>query len=227
MNRTLIFSAAVALTSCSIQVDSQYGLRLGSPAVRSHNAPHEADANPEALAVESSPSPLAPWSEAHNPWATDDAPISMAIDAPIGSDAGVDHEAIHNGITEAQGKELIQSPGEHVDAGTQISSAQNSIPYWLEVTLGILGVLVGFGLIILGGIGAFLSVFAMGWGEVAVGVIGLLISLVVLVGGWLLVRYLQNNVLVFNAGDMFSGGGRLMNVILGTAAIVLAILLSM
>lgn len=227
MNRTLIFSAAVALTSCSIQVDSQYGLRLGPPAVRSHDAPQEADAKHEALAAESLPSPLAPWSEAPNTWATDDAPMSVAFEAPMGSDAGVDHEASYNGITEAQGAEQSQSPTEQVDAGTQHSSAQNSIPYWLEVTLGILGVLVGFGLIILGGIGAFLSVFAMGWGEVAVGVIGLLISLVVLVGGWLLVRYLQNNVLVFNAGDMFSGGGRLMNVILGTAAIVLAILLSM
>lgn len=227
MNRTLIFSAAVALSSCSIQIDSQYGLRLGPPAVRSHDAPQEADAKHEALAAESSPSPRTQVSEAPNPWASDETPMLVAFEAPIGSDAGVDHEASHNGITEAQGAEQILSPAEHVDAGTQTTSVQKSIPYWLEVTLGILGVLVGFGLIILGGIGAFLSVFAMGWGDVAVGVIGLLISLVVLVGGWLLVRYLQNNVLVFNAGDMFSGGGRLMNVILGTAAIVLAILLSM
>lgn len=227
MKNLILLAATVALASCSIQVDSQYGLRLGPPAVRSHDAPQEADANPEALAAESSTSPLAPWNEAPNPWASDDAPMSMAMDAPIGSDAGVDHEASYNGITETQGAEQILSPAEQADAGTQTTSVQKSIPYWLEVTLGILGLLVGFGLIILGGIGAFFSVFAMGWGEVAVGVIGLLISLVVLVGGWLLVRYLQNNVLVFNAGDLFSGGGRLMNVILGTAAIVLAILLSM
>jgi hypothetical protein len=227
MKNLILLAATVALSSCSIQIDSQYGLRLGPPAVRSHDAPQEADAKHEALAAESSPSPRTQVSEAPNPWATDETPMLVAIEAPLGSNVGVDHEAIHNSITEAQGKELIQSPGEHVDAGTQTSSAQKSIPYWLEVTLGILSVLVGFGLIILGGIGAFLSVFAMGWGEVAVGVIGLLISLVALVGGWLLVRYLQNNVLVFNAGDMFSGGGRLMNVILGTAAIVLAILLSM
>jgi hypothetical protein len=151
--------------------------------------------------------------------------MSMAIDAPIGSDAGVDYEASHNGITEAQGAEQRQSPAEQADAGTQAPSAQKSIPYWLEVTLGILGVLVGFGLIFLGGIGVFLTLVF--WGEVGAGILVLLISLLMLVGGWLLVRYLQNNVLVFNPGDMFSGGGRLMNVILGTAAIVLAILLSM
>jgi hypothetical protein len=227
MKNLILLAATVALSSCSIQIDSQYGLRLGPPAVRSHDAPQEADAKHEALAAESSPSPLAPWSEAPNPWASDETPMLVAFEAPIGSDAGVDQEAIHDGITEAQGAEQSQSPTEHVDAGTQAPSAQKSIPYWLEVTLGILGLLVGFGLIVLGGIGVFLSVFAMLWGEVGAGLIGLLISLVVLVGGWLLVRYLQNNVLVFNAGDMFSGGGRLMNVILGTAAIVLAILLSM
>jgi hypothetical protein len=227
MKYTLILAAAAALASCSIQVDSQYGLRVGPSAVRSHNAPHEADANPKALAAESSPNPLAPWNEAPNPWATDDAPMSMAIEAPIGSDAGVDYEASHNGITEAQGAEQRQSPAEQADAVTQAPSAQKSIPYWLELTLGILGLLVGFGLIVLGGIGVFLSVFAMGWGEVGAGIIGLLISLVALVGGWLLIRFLQNNVLSFTMGDMFYGGGRLMNVILGTAAIVLAILLSM
>ena len=99
MKNLILLAATVALSSCSIQIDSQYGLRLGPPAVRSHNAPHEADANPEALAAESSPSPLAPWSEAPNPWVSGDAPMSMAIDAPIGSDAGVDHEASYNAVS--------------------------------------------------------------------------------------------------------------------------------
>ncbi len=162
MKYTLILAAAAALASCSIQVDSQYGLRVGPSAVHSHNAPHEADANPKALAAESSPNPLAPWNEAPNPWATDDAPMAMAIEAPFGSDAGVDYEASHNGITEAQGAEQRQSPAEQADAVTQAPSAQKSIPYWLELTLGILGLLVGFGLIVLGGIGVSSEAHGLG-----------------------------------------------------------------
>jgi hypothetical protein len=92
--------------------------------------------------------------------------------------------------------------------------------------LGTLGILVGFGLVVLGGIGVFLSVFAMGWGEVGAGIIGLVVSLAMIVGGWLLIRYLQNNVLSFNMGDMFYGGGRLLNVVLGIAVLVLLLLLS-
>ena len=228
MKRALILAAAVALSSCSLQVDSQYGLRLGPPAVRSHEAPHVANPERQALPAESSTSPRAQATEASELWSTGETPTPVGLEAPVGQDAGVEIEAVDRQpfVSEQDLERSQPAIDQDVAADQQPAPSQNSIPYWLEVVLGTLGILVGFGLVVLGGIGVFLSVFAMGWGEVGPGIIGLVISLAMIVGGWLLIRYLQNNVLSFNMGDMFYGGGRLLNVVLGIAVLVLLLLLS-
>ncbi len=126
----------------------------------------------------------------------------------------------------AEPEESTLAKDEHVVSDQRPASSKKSIPYWLEVALGTLGLLIGFGLILLSGFGIFLSLFAILWGEVAAGAVGLAISLIALVGGWLLVRYLLNNVLSFSLGDMSLGRGRALNIFLGIAALVILILLS-
>lgn len=226
----LLSVACGTFASCSVLVDSQYGLRLGTPAVRNREAALKDDAERAALHAEPTPSSVTYLTAASELYEVDETPPSVGMESRDGFDAPFEFVAVKHYpiVTEqsAEPEESTLAKDEHVVSDQRPASSKKSIPYWLEVALGTLGLLIGFGLILLSGFGIFLSLFAILWGEVAAGAVGLAISLIALVGGWLLVRYLLNNVLSFSLGDMSLGRGRALNIFLGIAALVILILLS-
>lgn len=216
------------LASCSVHLDSQYGLRLGPPAVRNSETSNQEDSKHPALPVESTPSSLTYFTTASDFRVVNETPAFAGTESNHGfnaqfEDVVVDH---YSKVTEQSTEPEQPATEQLLTSDEQPASLKKAIPYWLEVTLGILGLIVGFGLILLSGFGIFISLFAILWGEVAAGALGLAISLIALVVGWLLVRYLLNNVLSFSLGGLSMGGGRSLNLFLGIAALLLLILLS-
>jgi hypothetical protein len=196
--------------------------------VRNSETSNQDDLKHPALPVESAPSSLTYFTAASDFRAVNETPAFAGTESNHGFDAPIEDVAVdqYPAETELSGEQDQPATEQLLTSDQQPASSKKAIPYWLEVALGILGLIVGFGLILLSGFGIFISLFAILWGEVAAGALGLAISLIALVGGWLLVRYLRNNLLSFSLGDLSLGGGRSLNLFLGIAALLLLILLS-
>lgn len=231
MKRLIAFAACAALASCSIQVDSQYGLRLGPPAVRSHSAQPESEPDPSTQPAAAEPAQHAEAFTETPDWAgaavfnrQDAGGFSrLAPDEPLPEHAAryTVPEAVDAPTSEADRVTPALAPA---DTNTE---SQKLVPYWLEVVLAILGLLLGLALLGAGAASLFVSVISFGWGEPGLGTLLLVLGLASLILGWLLIRFIQNNVMSFHVGDLFYGRNRILNVLLGLLGAVLVVLLSM
>lgn len=230
MKRVLTLTAVVFFASCSIQVDSQYGLRLGPPSVRSHSAQPESEPDPSTQPAAAEPSQ-------HTEAITETLAVAGAA-AIYRSDAGgfssletnvpfPEHQAhLTAPPVDAPTADAEGNTPAHAEAEAE-ADAQKLIPYWVEVVLAILGLLLGLALLGSGAASLFMSVFSFGWGEPGLGTLLLFLGLASLILGWLLIRFIQNNVMSFHVGDLFYGRSRLLNVMLGILGAILVVLLSM
>ena len=180
---SLILAAILALASCSLQLDSQYGLRLKPQPVRSSGIPSN---NTFEAAVDA-------VSEARyeHVWSSE-APNTqeVQIDSPYEFEVLPTQTASFQGGLEELHSTIAQSEFEaRADEPANTSKKRHSIPFWIEGLLGVLLALVAI-VLLTGSFYALLwGILSVGVGDIALGWILIGGAIVAFILGWILFFY--------------------------------------
>jgi len=180
---SLILAAILALASCSLQLDSQYGLRLKPQPVRSSGIPSN---NTFEAAVDA-------VSEARyeHVWSSE-APNTqeVQIDSPYEFEVLPTQTASFQGGLEELHSTIAQSEFEaRADEPANTSKKRHSIPFWIEGLLGVLLALVAI-VLLTGSFYALLwGILSFGVGDIALGWILIGGAIVAFILGWILFFY--------------------------------------
>jgi hypothetical protein len=183
LRSALILTAILALASCSLQLDSQYGLRLKPQPVRSSGIPSN---NTFEAAVDA-------VSEARyeHVWSSE-APNTqeVQIDSPYEFEVLPTQTASIQGGLEELHSTIAQSEFEaRADEPANTSKKRHSIPFWIEGLLGVLLALVAI-VLLTGSFYALLwGILSFGVGDIALGWILIGGAIVAFILGWILFFY--------------------------------------
>ena len=182
---SLTLAAILALASCSLQLDSQYGLRFKPQPVRSSGIPSNNTFEAAVDAVSEARYEHVLSSEAPNTQ-------EVQIDSPYEFEALPTQTASVQGGLEELHSTIAQSEfASRADEPTNASAKRHSIPFWVEGLLGVLLALVAIALLA----GSFLAllwgVSSFGFGDIALGWILIGGAIVAFILGWILFFYAQ------------------------------------
>ena len=180
---SLILAAILALASCSLQLDSQYGLRLKPQPVRSSGIPSNntfeaaVDAVYEARYehVWSSEAPNTQELQIDSPYEFEVLPTQTAS-----IQGGL--EELHSTISQSEFEARAEEP-------TNTSKKRHSIPFWVEGLLGVLLALVAIVLLTGSFYGLIWGILSFGVGDIALGWILIGGAIVAFTLGWILFFY--------------------------------------
>jgi hypothetical protein len=180
LRSALILTAILALASCSLQLDSQYGLRLKPQPVRSSGIPSN---NTFEAAVDA-------VSEARyeHVWSSE-APNTqeVQIDSPYEFEVLPTQTASIQGGLEELHSTIAQSEFEaRADEPTNTSKKRHSIPFWVEGLLGVLLALVAIVLLTGSFYALIWGILSFGVGDIALGWILIGGAIVAFILGWIL-----------------------------------------
>jgi hypothetical protein len=183
LRSALILTAILALASCSLQLDSQYGLRLKPQPVRSSGIPSN---NTFEAAVDA-------VSEARyeHVWSSE-APNTqeVQIDSPYEFEVLPTQTASIQGGLEELHSTIAQSEFEaRADKPTNTSKKRHSIPFWVEGLLGVLLALVAIVLLTGSFYALIWGILSFGVGDIALGWILIGGAIVAFILGWILFFY--------------------------------------
>jgi hypothetical protein len=178
-------AAILSLASCSLQLDSQYGLRLKPQPVRSSGIPSNNTFEAAVDAVSEARYEHVLSSEAPNTQ-------EVQIDSPYEFEVLPTQTASVQGGLEELHSTIAQSEFEsRADEPANTSKKRHSIPFWVEGLLGVLLALVAIALLA----GSFLAllwgVLSFYFGDIAMGWILIGGALVAFILGWILFFYAQ------------------------------------
>lgn len=180
---SLILAAILALASCTLQLDSQYGLRLKPQPVRSSGIPSNntfeaaVDAVSEARYehVWSSEAPNTQELQIDSPYEFEVLPTQTAS-----IQGGL--EELHSTISQSEFEARVEEP-------TNTSKKRHSIPFWVEGLLGVLLALVAIVLLTGSFYALILGILSFGVGDIALGWILIGGAIVAFTLGWILFFY--------------------------------------
>jgi hypothetical protein len=180
LRSALILTAILALASCSLQLDSQYGLRLKPQPVRSSGIPSN---NTFEAAVDA-------VSEARyeHVWSSE-APNTqeVQIDSPYEFEVLPTQTASIQGGLEELHSTIAQSEFEaRADEPTNTNKKRHSIPFWIEGLLGVLLALVAIVLLTGSFYALIWGILSFGVGDIALGWILIGGAIVAFILGWIL-----------------------------------------
>jgi len=183
---SLILAAILALASCSLQLDSQYGLRFKPQPVRSSGIPsnntieaavYDAVSEARYEHVWSSEAPNTQNVQIASPYEFETLPTQTAS-----VQGGL--EELHSTIAQSEFESRADEP-------TNTSKKRHSIPFWVEGLLGVLLALVAIALLTGSFYVLILGVLIFGAGDIALGWIFIGGAIVAFILGWILFFYAQ------------------------------------
>jgi len=180
---SLILAAILALASCSLQLDSQYGLRLKPQPVRSSGIPSN---NTFEAAVD------AVYEARYEHVWSSEAPNTqeLQIDSPYEFEVLPTQTASIQGGLEELHSTISQSEFEaRADEPTNTSKKHHSIPFWVEGLLGVLLALVAIVLLTGSFYALIWGILSFGVGDIALGWILIGGAIVAFTLGWILFFY--------------------------------------
>jgi len=185
LRSALILAAILALASCSLQLDSQYGLRLKPQPVRSSGIPSNNSFEAAVDAVSEARYEHVWSSEAPNTQ-------EVQIDSPYEFEILPTQTASVQGGPEEFHSTNAQSEFEsRADEPTNTSKKRHSIPFWVEGLLGVLLALVAIALLAGSFIALLWGVSSFRFGDIALGWILIGGAIVAFILGWILFFYAQ------------------------------------
>ena len=182
---SLILAAILALASCSLQLDSQYGLRFKPQPVRSSGIPSN---NTFEAAVD------AVYEARYEHVWSSEAPNTqeLQIDSPYEFEVLPTQTASIQGGLEELHSTIAQSEFEsRADEPTNTSKKRHSIPFWVEGLLGVLLALVAIVLLTGSFYALIWGILSFGVGDIALGWILIGGAIVAFTLGWILFFYAQ------------------------------------
>jgi hypothetical protein len=180
---SLILAAILALASCSLQLDSQYGLRLKPQPVRSSGIPSNNTVEAAVDAVSEARYEHVWSSEAPNTQ-------EVQIDSPYEFEVLPTQTASIQGGLEELHSTIAQSEFEsRADEPANTSKKRHSIPFWVEGLLGVLLALVAIVLLTGSFYALIWGILSFGVGDIALGWILIGGTIVAFILGWILFFY--------------------------------------
>lgn len=194
MKKTIaLFSLLSMATACSIQYDAQYGMRLAPPSVRNKSAAEHQEATHSDPTAE----PSSTWANhafqpIHVAESPESAPTYDARESVIETLPSTAGES-QDGFASAESLEpatSVEAPFVHARQNSELERVSD-VPLWLETLLALFLALIAILAVALGGFAAIGAVLYFSVGEVGAGWILSGVSLVFIVGGYLLFRWVQ------------------------------------
>ena len=177
---SLILAAILALASCSLQLDSQYGLRLKPQPVRSSGIPSNNTFEAAVDAVSEARYEHVWSSEAPNTQEVQiDSPYEFEVLPTQTASIQVGLEELNSTIAQSEFESRADEPA-------NTSKKRHSIPFWVEGLLGVLLALVAI-VLLTGSFYALLwGILSFGVGDIALGWILIGGAIVAFILGWIL-----------------------------------------
>lgn len=194
LRSALIFAAILALASCSLQLDSQYGLRLGPAAIK-RDAPGGKPTNPEQIVLLESENRVLftePTDAIESELAAN-SNYSVEFDASILSNQN--HSTDPTKLDIKTNSESGSVPNEAADPKPEGQALQDaaensqSKPLWLPITALVFGIL----LMTMGSLAFFFSILSLMLIDLGPALVIMGLSLLGLLLGYLLFRWAKRN----------------------------------